>query len=81
MLIQENLPLAQEAGQQNTIVDHLGTENINDASSFNMEEPVHEENEVHEVKETQVQDKTEASEIKEIAYAGCSSTEQVNNLT
>lgn len=73
--------MVQEAGQQSTIVDHLGTENMNDASSFNMEEPVHEENEVHEVKETQAKDKTEAIEIKEITNAGCSSTEQVNNLT
>lgn len=76
LLIQENLPLTQEAG----LINVMGTEKMNDASSFKEEELVHDVIEAHEAKEAQAQDKNEASEITEITIAGCSSTEQVNYL-
>lgn len=54
---------------------------MNAVSSFKSEDLTHEEHEGHGVKETLAEDKTEASESKEITNAGHSSPEQVNNLS
>ncbi|XP_031383133.1 uncharacterized protein LOC116197209 isoform X12 [Punica granatum] len=76
----EYLPLIQEAGELNSGVDGMETDKMIDISSFKTEELVEEKREVHEAKETQAEDKTDASGSTEIAFAGHSSTDQQNLL-
>ncbi|KAK4760303.1 hypothetical protein SAY87_005196 [Trapa incisa] len=68
----QSLPLIQEAGEHSAIVDHTGTEKLNDGTNFKMEELIHEEIEGHKVKEMQAEDKNEESGLEEIIIAGCS---------